>query len=101
MSSPEGVHFVLFDSVSLPHEVLPTHKGKRLAVAGWFHELVTPMTVSTVHLPQHLESPTTAQSDVTQRNTAGMQESVSIEATPSTSKVMISALKAMSYRTKS
>ena len=28
----------LFDSVSLPHEVLPTLRGDRIALAGWFHE---------------------------------------------------------------
>ena len=28
----------MFDSVSLPHEVLRTLQGERLAIAGWFHE---------------------------------------------------------------
>jgi hypothetical protein len=98
---PRGGTLCLFDSVSLPHEVLPTYKGKRLAVAGWFHEVVTPMTDSTVHLPPHLESHCTVVSDITRLNTAVMQGPVSVEATPNTSKVMISALKAMSYRTKS
>ena len=98
---PRGGTLCLFDSVSLPHEVLPTHKGKRLAVAGWFHEVVTPMTVSTVHLPQHLESHSAAESQITPLNNAVMQESDNVEATPNTSKVMISALKAMSYKTKS
>jgi Arc/MetJ-type ribon-helix-helix transcriptional regulator len=31
--------FVAFDSVSLPHQVLPVKNGERLALAGWFHEL--------------------------------------------------------------
>jgi hypothetical protein len=29
---------VLFDSVSVPHEVLPIRMGTRRALAGWFHE---------------------------------------------------------------
>jgi Rps23 Pro-64 3,4-dihydroxylase Tpa1-like proline 4-hydroxylase len=33
-----GGSLVLFDSVSLPHEVLSTLQGERLAIAGWFHE---------------------------------------------------------------
>ena len=36
--SPVGGTLVLFDSVSLPHEVMPTLKGQRMAMAGWFHE---------------------------------------------------------------
>ena len=31
---------VLFDSVSLPHEVQITKEGQRLALAGWFHETI-------------------------------------------------------------
>ena len=36
--SPQGGTLVLFDSVAVPHEVLPTERGERAAVAGWFHE---------------------------------------------------------------
>ena len=36
--SPVGGTLVLFDSVSVPHEVMPTLKGQRMAMAGWFHE---------------------------------------------------------------
>jgi hypothetical protein len=36
--SPTGATLVVFDSVALPHEVLRTLKGDRVALAGWFHE---------------------------------------------------------------
>lgn len=36
--APEGGTLVLFDSVSLPHEVLPTRGRERFACSGWFHE---------------------------------------------------------------
>jgi hypothetical protein len=36
---PEGGTLVLYDSVSLPHEVLPT-RSERFAVNGWFHEQI-------------------------------------------------------------
>lgn len=36
--SPVGGTLVLFDSVAVPHEVMPTLTGQRLAMAGWFHE---------------------------------------------------------------
>jgi hypothetical protein len=35
---PVGGTLVLFDSVALPHEVLPTKERERWAVSGWFHE---------------------------------------------------------------
>lgn len=35
---PRGGTLVLFDSVSLPHEVLATKKRERWACSGWFHE---------------------------------------------------------------
>lgn len=35
---PNGGTLVLFDSVSLPHEVLPTRERERWATSGWFHE---------------------------------------------------------------
>ena len=37
---PEGGTLVLFDSVSLPHEVMPTVGRERFACSGWFHEVV-------------------------------------------------------------
>ena len=38
ITSPRGGTLVLFDSVSLPHEVMTTLEGERLALAGWLHE---------------------------------------------------------------
>ena len=38
--APEGGTLVLFDSVSLPHEVMPTVGRERFALSGWFHEAV-------------------------------------------------------------
>lgn len=35
---PLGGTLVLFDSVSLPHEVLSSHGRERWAASGWFHE---------------------------------------------------------------
>lgn len=35
---PNGGTLVLFDSVSLPHEVLATRQRERWATSGWFHE---------------------------------------------------------------
>jgi len=37
---PTASTLVLFDSVSVPHAVLATSSGVRLALAGWFHEAV-------------------------------------------------------------
>merc|ERR1719356_1611789 len=34
---------VVFDSVTLPHEVTPVIAGKRAALAGWFHEATQPL----------------------------------------------------------
>ena len=36
--APRGGTLVLFDSVSIPHEVLPTKSKERFACSGWFHE---------------------------------------------------------------
>ena len=36
--SPAEGTLALFDSVSIPHEVLPTTGGTRIAMAGWWHE---------------------------------------------------------------
>ena len=36
--APLGGTLLLFDSVAVPHSVLPTTEGDRIALAGWFHE---------------------------------------------------------------
>jgi Rps23 Pro-64 3,4-dihydroxylase Tpa1-like proline 4-hydroxylase len=36
--SPDGGTLVLFDSVSLPHQVMPSRGRERFAASGWFHE---------------------------------------------------------------
>ena len=36
--NPTAGRLVVFDSVSIPHEVVAVEKGRRLALAGWFHE---------------------------------------------------------------
>lgn len=36
--TPKRGSLVMFDSVSVPHEVLKVEKGTRAALAGWFHE---------------------------------------------------------------
>lgn len=38
--APEGGTLVLFDSVSMPHEVLATRGRERYACSGWFHEKI-------------------------------------------------------------
>lgn len=40
--SPERGSLVLFDSVTLPHEVRPVLMNTRAAIAGWFHEETQP-----------------------------------------------------------
>ena len=42
---PNGGTLVLFDSVSLPHEVLATRGRERWATSGWFHEDQQPLAV--------------------------------------------------------
>ena len=36
--NPIGGTLVIFDSVTLPHEVMPTKQRDRWATSGWFHE---------------------------------------------------------------
>jgi hypothetical protein len=43
--APLGGTLVLFDSVSLPHEVLATRNRERWACSGWFHEDQQPLIV--------------------------------------------------------
>jgi hypothetical protein len=45
---PKRGRLVVFDSVTLPHEVTPVMKGFRSALAGWFHEGTQPMGGSVV-----------------------------------------------------
>ena len=105
--TPKGGTLCLFDSVSLPHEVLPTLKGKRLAVAGWFHEVVAPMTATRPPpslprpLHQHLHQQSESIRSIPQDTVVEKQESAHVEVVSSTSRIMISALKALSYSTKS
>jgi Rps23 Pro-64 3,4-dihydroxylase Tpa1-like proline 4-hydroxylase len=40
---PRRGSIVMFDSVTLPHEVLPVISGTRTALAGWFHEMTQPI----------------------------------------------------------
>ena len=42
---PRGGTLVLFDSVSLPHEVLATKNSERWSCSGWFHEDQQPLAV--------------------------------------------------------
>jgi len=35
---PTGGTLVMFDSATVPHEVLEVEKGDRMAIAGWYHE---------------------------------------------------------------
>lgn len=42
---PRGGTLVLFDSVSLPHEVIATKNRERWACSGWFHEDQQPISV--------------------------------------------------------
>ena len=40
---PTAGTLVLFDSVTLPHEVRPTNHRERFAASGWFHEAHQPL----------------------------------------------------------
>ena len=40
---PRRGSIVMFDSVTLPHEVLPVISGTRTALAGWFHVVTQPI----------------------------------------------------------
>ena len=41
--APMRRSLVMFDSVSVPHEVMPIAQGTRRALAGWFHEETQPI----------------------------------------------------------
>ena len=41
--APTGGTLVLFDSVTLPHEVMATKERERWASSGWFHEVQQPL----------------------------------------------------------
>ena len=59
--SPVGGRLVIFDAVSVPHEVGPTTSGERVAMAGWFHEPQRPFPAwFNVHsAPERGEGPCT------------------------------------------
>ena len=40
--NPQGGTLVLFDSVGVPHEVMPTIDRERFACSGWFHDKQQP-----------------------------------------------------------
>lgn len=40
---PRPGTLVAFDSVALPHEVTAVRRGRRVALAGWFHEATQPL----------------------------------------------------------
>jgi Rps23 Pro-64 3,4-dihydroxylase Tpa1-like proline 4-hydroxylase len=40
--APIGGMLVVFESVALPHEVLPSTTRERWAASGWFHESQQP-----------------------------------------------------------
>ena len=42
---PQRGSLVVFDSVTLPHQVERIYKGKRVALAGWFHEETQPFPI--------------------------------------------------------
>ena len=44
---PTAGTLVLFDSVTLPHEVLATKSRERFAISGWFHEAQQPLVAGT------------------------------------------------------
>ncbi|KAH8083856.1 protein kinase [Aureococcus anophagefferens] len=44
---PAAGTLVLFDSVTLPHEVLATKSRERFAISGWFHEAQQPLVAGT------------------------------------------------------
>lgn len=100
---PKGGTLCLFDSVSVPHEVLSTLKGDRIAIAGWFHESVTP--------PQLLSDDNVSRADEfiprispsTSSSTSDVNTSTSTSFTSGGDKaqeksIIRSALKGMSYR---
>ena len=98
---PKGGTLCLFDSVSLPHEVLRTLQGERLAIAGWFHEIVKP--------PKNLPSLKKIPSDEIDYINKNYCEKDNLEpsARPSdiyeivqSGNVMVAAYKAMSYKSK-
>ena len=50
--TPSRASLVMFDSVSLPHEVLKVTSGTRNALAGWFHEPTQPFPENIYNTPE-------------------------------------------------
>lgn len=50
--TPSRASLVMFDSVSLPHEVLKVTSGTRNALAGWFHEPTQPFPENIYNNPE-------------------------------------------------
>lgn len=44
--SPERALLLIFDSLLVPHQVEAVRKGRRVALAGWFHEATQPIPAS-------------------------------------------------------
>ena len=85
----------MFDSASLPHEVLHTLHGERLAIAGWFHEIVSPMEGISEDDPDYLAY-LNSRSDA--QNSTVLLDSAVDE--PKSDRLMLSAVKAMAYNFK-
>jgi hypothetical protein len=92
---PKGGTLCMFDSASLPHEVLVTLHGERLAIAGWFHEIVSPMEGISEDDPEYLAylNSTSDAQDSTVLLDSAVDE-------PKSDKLMLSAVKAMAYNFK-
>lgn len=87
---PKGGTLCMFDSASLPHEVLLTLHGERLAVAGWFHEIVPPIEDISEDDPVYLEFLDSHRDS---------QDCIdSAVGGPKSDKLMLSAVKAMAYK---
>ena len=94
---PKGGTLCFFDSVSLPHEVLCTLHGERLAIAGWFHESAkTPKPLS---FSEKISSHETETLDRTSHDQNYFSVShLDVVGNVRSEKMMVAAYRAMSYR---
>lgn len=90
---PKGGTLCMFDSASVPHEVLHTLHGQRLAIAGWFHEIVAPMEFLREDDPEYLSFVESRKDAVDFSSLADPPVDV-----PNSNKLMLSAMKVMAYR---
>jgi hypothetical protein len=90
---PRGGTLCMFDSASLPHEVLHTLHGERLAIAGWFHEVVSPMESVSEDDHEYLAF---IDSYRDAHDRTALLDSVFDE--PKSDKLILSAMKAMAYK---